>query len=151
MNDQVLLDKLRKIEALIAQPGTAGEGLAATEARQRLMNRLAEIRKNDPPVEYQFTMADTWSRLLFNALLRCYDLRPYRYHGQRRTTVMVRVSKTFVDDTLWPKYLEMSGTLREYLNEVTNKVIQEIFQQKPEDAEEAPQALAAPEHEHRGE
>lgn len=144
MNEQALLDKLRKIEALVAQPGTVGEGLAAAEARQRLLNRLAEIRKNDPPVEYKFSMNDTWSRLLFLALLRRYDLRPYRHWGQRRTTVMVRVSKTFVDETLWPEYLEMSGTLRGYLDEVTNRVIREIFHQKPEDAEEAPLALTGP-------
>lgn len=137
MNEQSLLDKLRKIEALIAKPGTAGEGIAASEARQRLLDRLAELRKKDSPVEYRFTMADAWTRNLFLALLRRYGLKPYRYRGQRRTTVMVRVPKTFVDETLWPEYMEMSQSLRGYLEEVTNRVILEIFQQKPEEIEEA--------------
>mgnify|MGYP001619016112 CR=1 FL=1 len=44
MDEQALLDKLRKIEALIAQPGTRGEGRAAAEARRRLMERLAAVR-----------------------------------------------------------------------------------------------------------
>jgi hypothetical protein len=146
MNEHSLLEKLRKIEALIAQPGTAGEGLAAAEARQRLLDRLADIRKSDTLVEFRFSMTDAWSRNLFLALLRRYGLRPYRYRGQRRTTVMVRVPKTFVDETLWPEYSEMSRTLQGYLEEVTSRVIHEIFQQRPEDAQELPaQQLPGPE------
>jgi len=147
MNEQTLLEKLRKIEALIANPGTAGEGMAAAEARQRLLDRLAETRKSDPPTEYTFSIPDAWSKRLFHALLRRYGLKPYRYRGQRRTTVMVRVPKIFVDETLWPEYLEMSQTLQGYLEEITNRVILEIFQQKPQDdVEEAPQQLPGPEH-----
>ena len=41
-------------------------------------------------------MADDWSRQLFLALLRRYELKPYRYRGQRYTTVMVKVPKKFV-------------------------------------------------------
>lgn len=145
MDEQALLDKLRKIEALIAQPGTKGEGLAATEARRRLMERLAATRQSDPPTEYRFSMADYWSRNLFLALLRRYGLRPYRYRSQRHTTVMVRVSRTFVQETLWPEFCEMSRTLKGYLDEITNRAIREILGQKPEEAEEAPpQELALP-------
>lgn len=146
MDEQALLEKLRKIEALIAKPGTAGEGMAAAEARQRLLDRLAEIRKSNPAREYSFSMPDVWSNRLFHALLRRYGLKPYRYRGQRRTTVMVRVPKIFVDETLWPEYLEMSQTLRGYLEEITNRVILELFQQKPQDdVEEAPEQLPEPE------
>ena len=65
---------------------------------------------------------------LFLGLLRRYDLKPYRYHGQRYTTVMVRVPKSFVDETLWPEFQELNQTLRAYLDEVTDRVIQaEIY------------------------
>ena len=141
MTEQTLLDRLRKIEALAAQPGTPGEGGAASGARQRLLARLAALQESDPAVEYRFSLTDVWSRLLFLALLRRYGLRPYRYRGQRRNTVMVRVPKSFVADTLWPEFVEMSDTLRGHLEEVTNRVIREIFEQKPEDTEEVPQAL----------
>jgi hypothetical protein len=30
-------------------------------------------------VEYQFSLADAWSRKVFVALLRRYDLEPYRH------------------------------------------------------------------------
>ena len=53
---------------------------------------------------FRFTLADTWSRKLFLSLLRRYDLKPYRYRGQRRTTVMVKVPKPFVHETLWPEF-----------------------------------------------
>lgn len=141
MNEQALLEKLRKIEALIAQPGTAGEGAAAAEARKRLMDRLAAVGKIEPPIEYRFSLSDTWSRQLFAALLRRYGLRPYRYRGQRRNTVMVRVPKTFVNETLWPEFQEMCQTLQGYLAEVTERVIRETLQQKPEEAEETAQEV----------
>ena len=51
----------------------------------------------------KFQLADEWRRRLMVALLRRYGLRPYRYSGQRYTTVMARVPKSFVDGTLWPE------------------------------------------------
>jgi hypothetical protein len=52
-----LRDKLRKIEALFAGAGTAGERLAAEAALARVRARLAEISQQDPPVEMQFSNA----------------------------------------------------------------------------------------------
>ena len=72
-----LRDKLRKIEALFAGAGTAGERLAAEAALQRVRARLAELGQRDPPIEMQFSMPDQWSRHLFLALCRRYGLRPY--------------------------------------------------------------------------
>jgi hypothetical protein len=81
------------------------------------------LERNDAAIEYRFTLADLWSRKLFVGLLRRYDLKPYRYRGQRYTTVMVRVPKSFVDETLWPEFQELDDTLRTYLDEVTDRVI----------------------------
>ena len=93
----------------------------------------------EPPAEFKFSLTDDWSRQLFTALLRRYGLQPYRYRGQRYTTVMVRVSKSFVDKTLWPEYLELSKQLRAYLHDITQKVIREaIF----EDSSEAVERMA---------
>ncbi|HSV22101.1 MAG TPA: hypothetical protein VLJ17_03635, partial [Xanthobacteraceae bacterium] len=79
-----LREKLRKIEALFAGAGTAGERLAAEAALERVRARLAELGRRDPPVEIQFSMPDQWSRHLFLALCRRYGLKPYRLHRQRR-------------------------------------------------------------------
>src|SRR6266436_7825203 len=97
-----LREKLRKIEALFAGAGTAGERLAAEAALERVRARLAELGRQDPPTEMQFSMPDQWSRHLFLALCRRYGLRPYRYHRQRCNTVMVRAPKGFIDQVLWP-------------------------------------------------
>lgn len=42
------------------------------------------------------------ARRLFLALLHRYDIKPYRYYRQRYTTVMAKISRGFVDETLWP-------------------------------------------------
>lgn len=128
MDEQKLIDKLRKIEALYAGATTSGERIAAASARERIRERLRDVQSHDLAVEYRFSLADMWSRKLFLALLRRYDLKPYRRPGQRYTTVMVRVPKSFVDETLWPEYLELSKTLQTYLDEITDQIInKEIF------------------------
>jgi hypothetical protein len=123
MHEQDLLDKLSKIERLYAGAATAGEKEAAADAILRIKRRLGETAKVDHPIEYKFTLSDGWSKKLFTALLRRYALRPYRYARQRRTTVMVRVPRSFVDETLWPEFLELSHVLQNYLDEVTERVI----------------------------
>jgi hypothetical protein len=123
MREQDLLDKLSKIERLYAGAATPGEKEAAADAIARIKRRLGETAKVDRPIEYKFTLSDGWSKKLFTALLRRYSLRPYRYARQRRNTVMVRVPRSFVDETLWPEFLELSGVLQTYLDEVTERVI----------------------------
>lgn len=118
-----MLEKLRKIERLYAGASTPGEKEAAAEAMQRIRQRLGEVSQTEHPIEYRFTLMDGWAKKLFLALLRRYDLKPYRYARQRRNTVMVRVPRSFVDETLWPEFLELSEVLKTYLEEVTNRVI----------------------------
>lgn len=123
MREQDLLDKLRKIERLYAGATTPGEKEAAADAIARIKRRIGETAKVDRPIEYKFTLADGWSKKLFIALLRRYALKPYRRARQRRNTVMVKVPRTFVEETLWPEFLELSEVLQNYLDEVTERVI----------------------------
>ena len=131
-----LIEKLRRIEALFARPGTEGERIAAERARERILARLREAEKEDPAIEYRFSLPDEWSRRLFFALLRRYGLAPYRYHGQRQTTVMVRVSKKFVDDVLFPEFQALQATLRDYFDDFTSRIIAEALNGDPRDVEE---------------
>lgn len=123
MREQDLLDKLRKIERLYAGATTPGEKEAAADAISRIKRRLGETAKVERPIEYKFTLTDGWSKKLFVALLRRYELKPYRYARQRRNTVMVKVPRSFVDDTLWPEFLQLSEVLKTYLDEMTSRVI----------------------------
>lgn len=133
-----LIEKLRKIEALFARPGTAGERAAAATARERIQERLFSLEKTEKPVEYRFTLSDGWSKSLFIALLRRYGLKPYRYRGQRRTTVMVRLTKTFVDEVLWPEFQEINATLREHLEAVTQRIVAQAIHGEGGEVEERP-------------
>jgi len=125
IDEQQLIKNLQSIERLHAGATTPGERDAAANALERIRQRLAEVAQLDPPVEYQFTMADMWSRRLFVALLRRYGIQPYRYYRQRYTTVMAKVPKGFVDETLWPEFQELNDTLRRYLDDVTDRVVSE--------------------------
>jgi hypothetical protein len=122
-DEQRLLEKLRLIEALYGGAATEGERMAAANARERILERLRGAQQTDPPIEFRFSVRSEWSLRLLVALLRRYQLRPYRYPRQRHTTIMARVPRRFVDETLWPEFCELDRTLRNYLNEVTARVI----------------------------
>lgn len=136
MDEAKLLETLKKIEALFAGATTPGERDAAGAARDRIAARLREAARVEPPIEYRFSMPDTWSRKVFLALVRRYGLKPYRYSGQRQTTVMVKVSRQFVDDTLWPEYQQVSGTLRKHLEEITDRIIAQAIHADSSEAAE---------------
>jgi hypothetical protein len=138
-----LREKLRKIEALFAGAGTAGERIAAEAALERVRARLAELERRDRTIEMQFSLPDQWSRRLFLALCRRYGLKPYRLHRQRLTTVMLRVPKGFVDQVLWPEFQELNAALAHYLNEVTTRVIRDEVHGDTSEASEVPAALPA--------
>lgn len=137
MNDhEALLQKLRRIEALHVGATTDGERAAAENARQRIAARLKQHEAKDPSVEFRFTLDSAWSRKLLVALLRRYGIHPYRYRRQRRTTVMARVSRSFVDQTLWPEFKELNDALQEHLSRVTDDIIREGIFADTSEAEE---------------
>jgi hypothetical protein len=142
--ERVLLDTLAKVEALFADTGFPGERNAAANAIERIRDRLRRLQADDKQVEMRFSMPDVWSRKLFMALLRRYGIEPYRYSGQRRTTVMAALPKRFVDETLWPEFTQLNQALWHYLNAVTDRVIKTGIFADDSDAETrtAPEAIA---------
>ena len=139
--EQRLIEKLQRIEALFAGAATLGEREAAAQARDRIQARLGQQQKTDPPVEFSFNLRDRWSHKLLIALLRRYQIRPYRYRGQRYTTVMARVPTGFVNETLWPEFQELDRTLATFLNEVTDRVISHGIEADMAEVDIDPQAL----------
>ncbi len=150
MDERQLLEKLVRIEALHAGAATPGERDAAAAARERIRARLSQLQTEDPPVEYSFKVADNWSYRLLVALLRRYQIRPYRYSRQRRTTIMARVPRRFVDEVLWPEFTELSGILRQYLSEVTERVISTALETDASDVEERAGPESLPESTSKG-
>jgi hypothetical protein len=123
--EQQLRDRLRKITALFEGAATDGERQAAAAAIERIRAALDAAVRAQPLPEIKFSMADQWQRRLFSALCRRYGLEPYRYKGQRYTTLIVRAPRSFVENTLWPEYLELQEALHAYLNEATERIIRE--------------------------
>jgi hypothetical protein len=123
-DEQQLREKLRKITALFERATTPGERQAAAAAMERIRAQLP-AQAPPPQPESRFTVADEWQRRLLVALCRRHGLKPYRYRGQRRTTIMVRAAVQFVDRVLWPEYVELEAVLRSYLDEVTERIIRE--------------------------
>lgn len=133
---QKLLETLRKIEALHAGAATPGERDAAASARERIQARLASIAQRERSKEFRFSMDNPWSRKIFIALLRRYGINPYRYSGQRRNTVMARVPRSFVEQTLMPEFEEMNRALFDHLERITDEIISEEISRDTSEAGE---------------
>ena len=138
-DDQLIREKLRKIKALFAGAASDGERQAAQAAMDRLHQRISsgepEKPVEDPPVEYRFSLRDTWSLRLFLALCRAKGFRPYRHPRMRRTSVCVRISTRRVNTDLWPEYVEMNRVLTEHLSELADQIIADCINPDRSDAE----------------
>ena len=135
-NEQQLRERLRKITALFEGAATAGERQAAAAAIERIREALNAAVQTQPLPATKISMADQWQRRLFSALCRRYGLEPYRYKGQRYTTVVVRAPRAFFNNTLWPEYLELQAALHSYLNEATERIIREEVHRDAAEAKE---------------
>jgi hypothetical protein len=134
--EQELRQKLRKIAALFEGATTAGERDAAAAALNRIRAALSAAEKAEQAIEMSFRLPDRWSRRLFLALCRRYGLRPYRYPRQRYSTVVLRAPRSFINETLWPEYKEISQALEDYLHEATERIIREEVFGVADEAEE---------------
>jgi hypothetical protein len=134
--DEILRDKLRKIEALFAGAATPGEKAAAGAAAGRIRQRLNQAAAKEKTIEMKFSIPDVWSRQLFIALCRRYGLRPYRHPRMHRQSIMLKGPKTFIEQVLWPEFQELNSALVAYLSEITEKVIREEVHRETGDAEE---------------
>ena len=136
--EERLIERLRKVEALFARTTYPGERQAAQSALERIRRRLKELERVEQPVEFRFSLSDGWSQSLFIALLYRYGLKPYRYARQHRTTVTVKVAASFVDEVLWPEFRELNATLRSHLDSVTRRIIQQAIHGGDIDIEQRP-------------
>ena len=86
----------------------------------------------------QFRLSDRWHRRLFLALCRRYGLSPYRYPRQRYSSVVLRAPRSFINNTLWPEFLQIKDALDKYLNHATERIIREEVVGNDAEAEEQP-------------
>jgi hypothetical protein len=134
--DEILRDKLRKIEALFAGAATNGEKAAAGAAAERIRERLKRTAGRERPEEMRFSIPDVWSRRLFIALCRRYGLQPFRHRRMHRQSMVIDVPRSFVDQVLWPEFQELNAALIAYLSEITDQVIREEVHRETGEAQE---------------
>lgn len=123
-----ILGKLQKIEALIAGAKTEGEKQAAQFAKRRLQKKFGE-----KPVEYSIRVNSLSKKKLFVAICQKHGIRTYRYRGQKHTTTMLMVGKSFLDEVLWPEFKKYAKLLDEFVDEIMQDLISQIHQVEEEE------------------
>ena len=130
ISERSLIEKLLKIEALYSGAKTPGEKNSALKAKERILKKIEEAGSIDPPVEYKFTLTSDWSVRVFVALLNRYGIKAYRRPRQRRTTVLARVSVSFVEKTLWPEYEEIQEEIDNYFDAKIDDIVIRLMNDK---------------------
>jgi hypothetical protein len=141
-----LLERLRKIQALYDAPATDGERQAAAAAAARVEERLRAAASasptserafggEQPKVEFQLRIEDAWSRRLFIGIAQHHGVRPYRYRGQRRTSLVVRTTRRMLDGVIMPHYRDAVAVMSEHFDAIAEKVIREALQVAGDEAE----------------
>jgi hypothetical protein len=128
-----LLEKIKKIEALINGAQTIGEKDAAISAKDRILSRYPELKNQKNLIEYSLRTPDNWHKKLLLAICRKYGLKPYRYKRQKYTTVMLKINEDFLNKVVWKEYLEYSDHLEKLVNTVTDELINKIHKDEDED------------------
>lgn len=132
-NMENLIERIKKIEALIIGASTEGEKKAAESAKERILRKYPEIEIHKNPLEYRLSTDNEWNKKLLLALCRKYGIKPYRYHRQKYTTVMVNINEEFLNNVLWKEYVEYSKLLSVLVEEITNEMISKIHKHEEED------------------
>ncbi len=127
-----VLDKLTKIEALIQRASFAGEKQAAILAKQRILATLHQPTQR--AIEYKVSFDSPWKKQLFIALCARYGFSTYRYYRQKYTTACLRISKSDMDDMLWPEFQRYAKILEELVEDVMQGLINKIHDVKEEEA-----------------
>ena len=122
-----LREKLRKVEALLARPGTPGEQQAAKTAHDRILERLSELERESDLREFRCSIHNPYSRALFAAVCRTHRVETRRYARQRRTTIIFLTTNPTAR-ALWSEYAGLNRELRAELERVTDQFVRERVQ-----------------------
>ncbi|HBN07797.1 MAG TPA: hypothetical protein DD435_03815 [Cyanobacteria bacterium UBA8530] len=111
------------------EPVSVGEAFSLHKPRQLRTEELAAalqaVLQHKEEDEFKFSLQDPWSVQLFVAVARKYGLEPYRTHGQKSQTVMVRARKSVVENQLWPEFNRLGNRLNVAFQKATDELIRE--------------------------
>lgn len=127
-----IFEKIRKIEALIASSKSDGERVAAELAKKRILERQQqEIAAK--PIEYKVSLDNPWKKKLLIALCNKYQIRTFRYKGQKYTTARFRAASSFVDTLLWPEFKKYADLLEGLVEDIVTGLINQIHEIKEDE------------------
>lgn len=129
---QNILERIKKVEALINWAKSDWEKNAAMAAKERILKKYPELDIKNNILEYTIKTQDSWHKKLFVAICNKYWVETYRYYRQRYTTVMVKANEVFLNEVLWKEYLEYSKILEELIWWITDEVISKIHKEEEE-------------------
>jgi len=124
---EILAEKVKRIEDYFALPLTEAELQAGPDSAKRIKARLKALAQTDPPIEFRFSRMEPWAHRVLMALLSRYDITAYRYQGQRHSTIMIRASESFINNTLIPIYDQSCDVLDLHFHQITRDVISQAF------------------------
>lgn len=114
--EQFLIDSFHATE--LKQSGSRSD-FTAEQVKERIRARLQASATAADVEEFQFNLKNDWEMIVLQALLKRYGIKSYRYRKQRKSTVLFRVSKQFMDELLWPIFNDVAGKLFERFTQVT--------------------------------
>ena len=76
--------------------------------------------------EFQCNTKNDWDKFVLYALLKRYGIKSYRYRKQRKSTILVRVSKGFMNDVLWPIFTNTADELYSRFTAITTTLLPSI-------------------------
>ena len=129
---QDILERIKKVEALISWAKSEWEKQAAMFAKERILKKYPEIENTQNKKEYKIYTQDSWHKKLFSAICRKYWIKPYRYYRQKYTTVNININEDFLNEVLWKEYLEYSEILEKLVWDVTWDLINKIHKDEEE-------------------
>lgn len=138
-----LFEKIRKIEALIESSKNGGERLSAELAKNRILERQQQ-EIADKLIKYKVILDNPWKKKLLIALCNKHQIRPYRYKGQKSTTVRFQAILSFVDTILLPEYKKYEGLLEGLVQDIITDLINQIHEVKEDEVVIAGELAANP-------
>jgi hypothetical protein len=87
----------------------------------QLQPNIIEFKEEE--TEMKFSLNDNYEFKIFIALAQKHKLKPYRKPKQKKTTVILKASKTYLDECFWPEFVSLSDDLDVMLEEITEEVI----------------------------
>jgi hypothetical protein len=80
--------------------------------------------------EISFNTINIWNKHIFLTLCIKYNIKTYRYKGDRKTIVTVQCTKHFMDNVFLPEYEKFTKILHESINVKLKEVIENILYEK---------------------